>query len=31
LIRKTVSLSQFGREFWSASDPSRPALPSASG
>ena len=27
LTRKTVSLSPFGREFWSATDPSRPALP----
>jgi hypothetical protein len=27
LVRKTLSISQFGREFWSASDPARPALP----
>ena len=27
LIRKTVTLSPFGREFWAATDPSRPALP----
>ena len=26
LIRKTVGMSAFGREFWAASDPSRPAL-----
>jgi hypothetical protein len=29
LSRKTVQLSAFGREFWAASDPSRPALPSS--
>jgi hypothetical protein len=27
LARKTVRLSAFGREFWAASDPSRPMLP----
>ena len=27
LERKTVLMSQFGREFWTASDPSQPALP----
>jgi len=26
LVRKTVRLSALGREFWAASDPSRPAL-----
>ncbi len=29
LIRKTLSISSFGREFWAACDPSRPALPAA--
>jgi len=29
LVRKSVRMSVFGREFWAASDPSRPALPSA--
>jgi hypothetical protein len=28
LLRKSVRMSAFGREFWAASDPSRPALPS---
>jgi hypothetical protein len=27
IVRKSVSMSSFGREFWAASDPSRPALP----
>ncbi|MCU1657590.1 MAG: hypothetical protein JWO57_2246 [Pseudonocardiales bacterium] len=27
LVGKTLSISQFGREFWSAADPFRPALP----
>lgn len=27
LVRKTLAMSQFGREFWAACDPSRPALP----
>jgi hypothetical protein len=27
-VRKTVGMSAFGREFWAASDPARPALPS---
>jgi hypothetical protein len=27
LIRKTLSISPFGREFWSATDPARAALP----
>jgi hypothetical protein len=27
LVRKTIALSPLGREFWSATDPSRPALP----
>jgi hypothetical protein len=26
-VRRTLSISQFGREFWSASDPARSALP----
>jgi hypothetical protein len=29
MIRKTLSISQFGRDFWAATDPSRPALPGA--
>jgi Abortive infection alpha len=28
IVRKTVGMSAFGREFWAASDPARPALPS---
>jgi hypothetical protein len=31
LLRKTLSISSFGREFWAAADPSRPALPHADG
>jgi hypothetical protein len=27
LVRKVVQLSTFGRDFWAATDPSRPALP----
>ena len=27
LVRKTLRLSPFGKQFWAASDPSRPALP----
>jgi hypothetical protein len=27
IVRKSVGMSKFGREFWAASDPSRPALP----
>ena len=29
LVRKTIGLSLLGREFWAATDPSRPALPQA--
>jgi Abortive infection alpha len=29
LLRKTLHLSGFGKQFWTAADPSRPALPSS--
>ena len=29
IVRKSVRLSAMGREFWTATDPSRPALPRA--
>jgi hypothetical protein len=31
LLRKTLSISQFGREFWTAADPAHTAVPRSSG